>query len=349
MGGGGSKCTKQDHVDPKPSVDMNVGITVAGSEGCKGCTLSFPLGNTASEVVLTRDKNTIVIKPLSPFAAIFNGRQAVFTEVHLYHPAPLRVEGIQADAVLQCISGDTFLFIPLAKSAGGGGRSIDFLNAIAAQLDPETSVGLGIVNKDSNQYEKPTVHTGGDWALTMLVSGTDPYFTWVNSELEQYTKFDSGCDRYIGWKSKTGAQVIYFQNPVSVSSADIEKLTRTAGPVMPDEVLSTVQHPLYSAGEAKNCKPPLPKLKMPTFKMDKGLKDFMMYFILLAASLLAIVLAIAFINSDILKPFAAGLTRLFSWRTPKPGVALPPPGVMPTMPTMGPVGLPPNLAALARR
>lgn len=320
MGGGGSKCTKQDHIDPKPSVDMNVGITVAGSEGCKGCSLSFPLGNTASEVVLTRQKNTIVITPLSPLAAVFNGKQAVFTKLHLYHPAPLRVEGVQADAVLECIDeGNVQLFIPINKSAGEGGTSIDFLNMIAAQLSPSTSAGLGIVNKDTKKYEEPSVHTGAEWALTQLVSGTDPYFTWVNSELEQYTRSDSECDRYIGWRSKAGAQVIYFQNPVSVSAEDVEALIRTTGVVMPGDVLAAVQHPLYAAGEPKNCKPTAPKLKLPSTKMDKGLNEFIMFVFLFLAMFLAIVLAIAFVNSDVLKPFAAGLTRLFAWRTPRPG------------------------------
>jgi len=319
MGGGGSKCTKRDFIDPKPSVDMNVGITVAGSEGCKECSLSFPLGNTASEVVLTREKNTIVIVPLSPLAAIFNGKQAVFTVLHLYHPAPLRVEGVQADAVLECRDQNIQLFIPINKSAGEGGTSIDFLNMIAAQLNPSTSAGLGIVNKDTKMYDYPSVHTGAEWALTRLVSGTDPYFTWVNSELEQYTKLDLVCERYIGWKSKTGAQVIYFQNPVSVSAEDVEALIRTTGPVMPGDVLGAVQHPLYSAGEPNNCKPRSPKLKLPTIKMNKRFNDFIMFFLLFCGMLLAIVFAIAFVNSDVLKSFAAGLTRLFAWRTPRPG------------------------------
>jgi hypothetical protein len=157
-----------------------------------------------------------------------------------------------------------------------------------------------------------------------LVSGTDPYFTWVNSELEQYTKSDSTCDRYIGWKSKEGDQVIYFQNPVSISASDIETLTATVAPVMPSEVLETVQHPLYSAGTAKNCPPVLPSLKVPTFKMDKKLTEFITYFLLFAATLLGIVVAIAFVNSDIIKPVAAGFTRLMSWRTPKPGSVAPP-------------------------
>ena len=328
---------------------MNVGITVAGSEACKGCSLSFPLGNTASEVSVTRNKNTLVITPFSPFAATFNGKHAVFTEVRLYHPAPLRVEGVQADAVLQCMDGESMtLFIPLVKSAGGSGSAVSFLSTIAAQLDPGKSSGLGIVNKDSGNYETITVPTGGDWSLTQLVDGKDPYFTWMNSELQQYTKSDSECFRRIGWKNTEGAQVIYFQNPVTVSASDIEKLTATVMPVMPASVLSTVQHPLYSKGNAKNCPPILPSLKKPGFKMDKGLNSFMTYFMILAAALLGIVVAIAFVNSNIMKPVAAGFTRLMSWRSPKPGPPPLAPGSMPAGLKL-PAGLPipPQLASAA--
>jgi hypothetical protein len=88
---------------------------------------------------------------------------------------------------------------------------------------------------------------------------------------------------------------------------------------MPGDVLAAVQHPLYAAGEPKNCKPTAPKLKLPSTKMDKGLNEFIMFVFLFLAMFLAIVLAIAFVNSDVLKPFAAGLTRLFAWRTPRPG------------------------------
>ena len=294
MGGGSSSCSKQDHIDPKPSIDLNVGLSIATSEACASCSLSFPLGNTASAAGMTRDKNTIVLRPFAPFVAVFSGRQFTFSELRIYHPAPMRIEGVQADAVVQCNSGtDLKIFIPIKKGTGIG-SSVAFLSAMSQRLDPATSAGLGIAHKDSKEeedaaakaykdtflrafasgapapprpaqggYEQFDIVTGQNWSLTNLVGDADPYFTWVDSRLEQYVRADLKCDRYLGWRSTPGPQVIYFQNPVTVSSADIDKLTATVGAVMPTSVLSVISHPLYSAGKA-NCPAPAASVKPPS-------------------------------------------------------------------------------------
>jgi len=295
MGGGSSvfSCSKQDHIDPKNSVDLGVGLAIATSEQCASCSLSFPLGNTASASAMTRDKNTIVLRPFSPFVAVFNGRQFTFSELLLYYPAPLRVEGLQADAVLQCNSGTELeIFIPLKKGSTTGASGA-FLSAVSQRLDPATSAGLGIVNKDSNQYERFDIVTGQDWSLTNLVTTDAPYFTWVDSTLEQYVKVDLMCDRYIGWRSKPGPQVIYFQNPVPVSAADIDKLTATVRAVMPNTVLTTITQPLYFSGRA-NCPAPVAKAKPPASAgvNVEMIGNIFAYFI----SVLLVLLAVAIVS-----------------------------------------------------
>lgn len=298
MGGGSSRawCVKQDHIDKKTEVDLSVGLSIAKSEACGTCALSFPLGNTASATNMTRDHNTIVIRPFTPFIAVFNGRQFSLTEMRLYHPAPMRVEGVQADAVLQCNSGaDLEIFIPLSKG-NSIGASGEFLNAIGMRLDPSSSGGLGIVNKDTGAYEQIDIVTGQDWSLTNLVSDKDPYFTWVDSKLEQYVKFDGICDRYIGWRSTPGPQVIYFQKPVSVSAGDLDKLATTVGAVMPKDALSTVTHPLYAAGKA-NCPTPLPKMKAPSFNFESGAGRTMLYVFGAFFVILIVAGAAMFVNS----------------------------------------------------
>ena len=296
MGGGGSSFQKPTIVDPKPSTDMNVGISVAGSEGCASCTLSFDLGSTSSLVTATREddpsslKNRIVLSPSTPFTLTFNNRQAVFRKLYLYYPAPLRVEGVQADAMLQGVDGDNLMvFVPLMASNVGG----DFTTRVAERLGP-TADGLGSAG-DDKKFKTITIPTGQDWSLTKLVSATDPYFTWSNSELEQYTISDNAVMKHIGWRSKPGPQVIYFQNPVPVNAADIQKLTAAVGAVIPGDVLSSVTHPLYSAGQA-NCPTPLPKLKVPKFKLSSMSEGFI-NFLLLFAVFLGIIVAVALVLS----------------------------------------------------
>jgi hypothetical protein len=355
MGGGGSKCSKVDKIDPKPAVDMSVGVTVAGSHGCKSCELTYPQSNTSSVVDVTRKGNMIVMMPPLPFTAVFNGIKATFTEVRLFYPSPIRIEGVQADAVVQCVDDQLTILIPLKKAEGAGGLSGKFLNTITSRLSPASAEGLGLPDNPEEDpkimesknffailrersrviqakaagtsYLTINVQTGQDWALTNLVKETDPYFTWVNSSLEQYTRADTECVRYIGWRSTSGAQVIFYQNPVAILEADFNKLTATVGPVKPSDVLSPVTNPLYMAGKATGCKPPLPPLKLPSMKLDAKLSDLVMYIFLLAVVLLAVIFAVAIVNSDSLAQFGKNFMRVFSWGTPAKAsaAAAPPP------------------------
>lgn len=289
------RCIKQDHIDQKVTIDMSRGVTIAGSQQCASCSLSFPQNNTASAVSMTRDwNNTIVLRPFVPFAATFNDQQFSFSELRLFHPAPMKIEGVQADAALVCLSDNLMIFIPLKRS-GSSSPSLSFLNTIAGQLDPATSSGLGIVNQTTLMYEQPSVATGQEWSISNLVSGSDPYFTWVNSTLEQYVRADLACDRYIGWRSRPGPQVIYFQNPVGILSADIDKLVGTVRPVLPTSIFTNVTNPLYSSGDP-HCPPPLPKIKPPTFNMDVGgLGNIAIYFF----SVLVVIVAVALVTFGI--------------------------------------------------
>lgn len=274
---------------------MSRGVTIAGSQQCASCSLSFPQNNTASAVSMTRDwNNTIVLRPFVPFAATFNDQQFSFSELRLFHPAPMKIEGVQADAALVCLSDNLMIFIPLKRS-GSSSPSLSFLNTIAGQLDPATSSGLGIVNQTTLMYEQPSVATGQEWSISNLVSGSDPYFTWVNSTLEQYVRADLACDRYIGWRSRPGPQVIYFQNPVGILSADIDKLVGTVRPVLPTSIFTNVTNPLYSSGDP-HCPPPLPKIKPPTFNMDVGgFGNIAIYFF----SVLVVIVAVALVTFGI--------------------------------------------------
>jgi hypothetical protein len=351
MGGGGSKCSKVDSIDPKPSVDMNAGVSVAGSRGCKSCSLVYPQSNTASMVSVTRKGNMIVMTPSVPFTAVFNGIKATFSDVRLFYPSPIRIEGVQADGVIQCVDDNLTILIPLKKSEGGSGLSSQFLTPVASRLNPANAEGLGLPDNPQEDpkimesknffamliernrvaqakaagtsYLKIDVPTGQDWALTNLVKDTDPYFTWVNSTLEQYTRADYECVRYLGWRSTSGAQVIFYQNPVPILEADFNRLTVTVGPVKPSDVLSPVTNPLYRAGKATGCSPSLPPLKLPSMKLDSKLSDFVMYIFLLAVMLLAVVFAVAIVNSDSLAQFGKGVMRLFSWGTPAKAAAAP--------------------------
>jgi hypothetical protein len=292
MGGGGSKCTKRDVIDPKPSVTLDTGITIAGSSQCTSCSLTVSSSASSSVINLRRDKHTLILEPAVPLSVNFNGVTAVFNQIRLYAPAPTAVEHVNADAVLHCVSDVLWLFIPL-KAADIGPHTM-FLSAIVNVLNPATKEGLGIVDPATNRYYEGTVAAPGqDWSISSIVDGAkDPYFTWVNGRLDQYTISDSECERHLGWRSSSGPQVVYMQNSVNVASADIAKLRTTIGTVLPADVGLTISNTMYSPGQV-SCPTPLPKLKLPTFKPNPAWVDAAVYFGVLLIAFLAVVAAVS--------------------------------------------------------
>lgn len=343
MGGGGSKCTKQDRIDPKPDIPSDLGVTIAGSKQCSGCSLTLNQTSTTSIINVTRTERALLLMPTVPLSVTFNGTTAVFNSLFLYIPSPISIEHTQADAVIHCISDSIWMYIPLQKS--NSGPSVDFLSNIAGVLDPETAEGLGFKDPKTGYYKTATVATGLDWSITNLVKGTDPYFTWVNGQIEQYVKSETECDRYIGWRTTSGPQVIFFQNPVSVSGDDLDTIRQTIGVLPPNEIKLSVSNTLYSPGEAK-CSPKLPKLKLPTFKPDSKLTQFAVYFGILLIAFLAVVLAVslAMQTNGPIQVIGRSFSNLFTWDSKPPRPA---PSVLPALPAL-PAGLP-NLSSLGRK
>jgi hypothetical protein len=221
----------------------------------------------------------------------FNGVTAVFNQIKLYAPAPTAVEHVNADAVLHCVSDVLWLFIPL--KAADIGPHTTFLTAIVNVLNPATKEGLGIVDPATNRYGTTTAAPGQDWSISSIVDGAkDPYFTWVNGRLEQYTISDSECERRLGWKSSSGPQVVYMQNSVNIAAADIAKLRTTIGTVLPSDVGLTISNTMYSPGQV-SCPSPLPKLKLPTFKPNEAWVDGAVYFGILLIAFLGVVAAVS--------------------------------------------------------
>jgi hypothetical protein len=340
MGGGGSKCTKQDRIDPKPDVASNLGVTIAGSKQCSGCSLTLNQTSTTSIINVTRTDKVLFLMPTVPLSVTFNGTTAVFNLLLLYIPSPISVEHTQSDAVIHCISDSIWMYIPLEKS--NSGPAVDFLSTIAGVLDPASAEGLGFKDPKTGSYKQVSVATGLDWSITNLIKGTDPYFTWVNGQLEQYVKSETECDRYIGWRTTSGPQVIFFQNPVGVSSDDLERIRQTIGVLDPSEIKLSLSNVLYSPGEAK-CSPKLPKLKLPTFKPDSKLTQFAVYFGILLIAFLAVVLAVslAMQTNGPIQVIGRSLSSMFTWDSKPPRPA---PSVLPALPA----GLP-NLSALGRK
>lgn len=296
MGGGSSSFQKKEIVDPKPNAEQNGGVSIATSSSCDSCVLSFDIGSSTSHVTATRvaDPNTslgnrIQLSPSRPLGLTFNGRHASFTQLFLYYPAPLQVEGVQADAMFQAVDPDNImLFIPL-KSGGTN----NFLQAISPRIN-STPTGLGAPNPDTKKYNPIYISTGNEWGLTSLVKSNDSYFTWSDSPLEQYVIADTPFFKRIGWRPKPGPQVIYFKDPVPIISRDIESLTAVIGPVTPSDVLHSVTNTLFvteepcalAVSDTEPMQPPPPKFKL------SGVSEAMLYVFFSIAVFFGIIAAV---------------------------------------------------------
>jgi hypothetical protein len=287
----------------------------------------------------------LLLEPAVPLSVNFNGITAVFNQVALYTPAPTSIEHINADAVIECKSDQLRLFIPLKSSDTG--EHLGFLTEIAAVLDPETAKGLGIVDPKTGKYKTAVAPTGQDWSIAGLVDGArDPYFTWVNGKLTQYTISDSECELHLGWKSSTGATMVYFQNSINVSSTDIAKIRNTIGTLSPKDAGLTINSTLYYPGQS-NCPAPRPKLKLPTFNPNSAWADYAVYFGILLIAFLAVVTAVSLLlmENGPVQFFARAISNTFGGYkklTPPSPAAAPAESSLPSLPA----GLPTSLAGL---
>jgi hypothetical protein len=183
------------------------------------------------------------------------------------------------------------LFIPLKSSTAGG----DFLDSIAPRITP-TADGLGIPDPTTKKYKEIPIPTGVGWSFTSIVTPADPYFTWSDSPLEQYVITDNPFQKHIGWRPKPGPQVIYFKNPVSVTSSSIASITAAIGPVKPEDVLHSVTNTIFVTGEP--CAAPVSdaaqKQSPPKFKLS-GVSEAMMYVFFSLAVFFGIIAAVALV------------------------------------------------------
>ena len=196
----------------------------------------------------------LFIKPSVPFNITLNNVTETVDTMTLFHPAPLRIENVQYDAVLTLNdTADTtkklVALIPLKGSLkpGEGGR---FLSKIASHL-----TGILRPNPTTNQYDPIDVPTGNDWDLSRIFPGkpdpvakktatTDGFFTWKSvPPIERYLKREQKFGNFpiadiyeYGWRPVAGAEgpmYVMLQSPIEVGVFDLQTIRML--PVTPTE------------------------------------------------------------------------------------------------------------------
>jgi hypothetical protein len=163
------------------------------------------------------------------------------TQVTLYHPAPIRIDSVQADAMLSLNDptdpGAKYIVLIPLRAVNSGAPSIEFLNKIAGQL-----VSIKEPRPDTGEYQEVTIPTGAEWGLDKLFTLTgevgsstvkNGFFTWTG--VSGYERVNKGTrwegSKFItdiGWKQTEGLsspQYILLDTPLDMSSESLTNLT----------------------------------------------------------------------------------------------------------------------------
>ena len=226
------------------------------------------------------------LTPSIPFKLSFNGQEITVKTMSVYHPCPLRIEGVQPDAVFS-LNDPSFddgtgyiVLIPLvAKNTAD--PSIAFFDKILPQINALN------VPEATGQYMTRNVPTGTDWSLTKVFSASkgtgdslevqSGYYEWKGMPALERVREDSNNTITYSWKEsgKPSPRYIMLDTPVAVSSSSLTSVTQTL-PVTPSS--DAIHAVLYSSnplqrGIVHKQGPPNPACARESFADMNGVKE----------------------------------------------------------------------------
>jgi hypothetical protein len=209
-------------------------------------SIPFQMDFTARKAAM--DKGKIAYKGVSESFTV--------TQMTMYHPAPIRIDSVQADAMLSLNdpsdpAAKYIVLIPL-KAVNSGNPSTSFLSKIAPRL-----FDVKEARPDTGDYQETTIPTGADWALDKLFtlagdSGSsivkNGFFTWTGvAGYERYNKgvsFEGNTHvTNIGWRQTAGLsapQYILLDTPLDINPEDMAVLTQSLPTTPPTEAIHAV-------------------------------------------------------------------------------------------------------------
>jgi hypothetical protein len=249
----------------------------------------------------------IKLTPSIPFKLTFKGQEIDVKTMSVYHPCPLRIEGVQPDAVFSLNDpsfddkSEYIILIPLtAKNTAD--PSIALFDKILPQINAL------MVPEATGQYMTRNVATGANWSLASIFTPStrngdsfevkNGYYEWkgmptlerVKSETVNYQtigggglfnlpgmQVPSGTTISYSWKEsgKPSPRYIMLDTPVAISSSSLSSITQTL-PVTPAS--DAVHAVLYSSnplerGIVHKQGPPNPACPRENFADMNGVKE----------------------------------------------------------------------------
>jgi len=182
----------------------------------------------------------------------------VISSITLYHPAPLRIDNVQYDAVLSIndpsdlpkdATEKVVILVPL-KASNIMNKSTDFFSKIVTHV-----MAVSAPDPVTNEYAEVEIPTGKDWNISKifsldtpddpkesapaLVPIADSFFSWVASTTYERVVTPS----QVLYTPNTPVRYFMLEKPVSISSTDLSYLTRSLPVTAPEDAIHRVPDP----------------------------------------------------------------------------------------------------------
>ena len=234
----------------------------------------------------------IKLTPSIPFKLTFKGQEIDVKTMSVYHPCPLRIEGVQPDAVFSLNDpsfddkSEYIILIPLtAKNTAD--PSIALFDKILPQINAL------MVPEATGQYMTRNVATGANWSLASIFTPStrngdsfevkNGYYEWKGMPTLERVKSETAGYWYgtttisYSWKEsgKPSPRYIMLDTPVAISSSSLSSITQTL-PVTPST--DAVHAVLYNSdplrrGIVHKQGPPNPACPRENFADMNGVKE----------------------------------------------------------------------------
>ena len=195
------------------------------------------------------------------------------TQMTLYHPSPVRIDSVQADAMLSLNdptdANATYIVLVPLKAVNSGNPSNTFFNKIARAL-----TSIKEPNAGTGEYQDTTIQTGADWSLDKLFTLTgdsgsskvkNGFFTWTG--VAGYERVNKGTVRSgntnittFGWQQTEGLkapQYILLDTALDINHDDMALLTLSLPVTPPTEAIHPIPAQTFLVYH-KASEPPAP-------------------------------------------------------------------------------------------
>ena len=226
------------------------------------------------------------LTPSIPFKLTFMGQEITVKTMSVYHPCPLRIEGVQPDAVFSLNDpsfddGSGYIILVPLVAKNTADPSIEFFDRVLPQINAVTAP------EATGQYMTRNIATGTNWSLTKVFSAMvtaggsfevqNGYYEWKGMPALERVREDGNNTITYSWKEsgKPSPRYIMLDTPVAISSSSLSSITQSL-PVTPTS--DAIHAVLYSSnplqrGIVHKQGPPNPECARESFADMNGVKE----------------------------------------------------------------------------